>query len=251
MKFRLQIFVVGSLLLLYIHGFNINSKLQKLNKQTQLWAKNEIHKVFGATLGAFGLAQTSFAAEQPPATVGTPIPIATSVRSSQSSTFQKWSYSKLLEEVEKDGVEKLTFSPEGKKAVGVDSDGDRFAVDIPNDPNLLSFLVQHKVEINVAPLNSGNGAFGSTSGADGNSVTVPTNEVEKFVQTFGIPFIVTGALYVAPGLKALLPSKEDLEAAKKPSKAKSSKSGGLFGGGGPGRIGPRGPGGLDPESFAK
>jgi hypothetical protein len=78
-------------------------------------------------------------------------------KAAQPGTPEKWIYSKFLDQVEKDQVEKVTFSPDGKKAAGVDNDGDRFTCDIPNDPNLLSFLVQHKVEINVAPINANGG----------------------------------------------------------------------------------------------
>eukprot|EP01037_Dinobryon_pediforme_P018000 gene18000-18237_t len=85
-------------------------------------------------------------------------------RAAQAGVPEKWIYSKFLDEVEKNNVEKVTFSPDGKKAVGVDDDGDRFTVDIPNDPNLLSFLVQHKVEINVAPINA-NGGTGADAAA--------------------------------------------------------------------------------------
>ena len=87
----------------------------------------------------------------------TPQAVKTAPKAVQAGVPEKWIYSKFLDEVEKDNVEKVTFSPDGKRAVGVDDDGDRFTVDIPNDPNLLSFLVQHKVEINVAPINANGG----------------------------------------------------------------------------------------------
>lgn len=164
----------------------------------------------------------------------------------QPGAPEKWIYSKFLDEVEKNDVEKVTFSPDGKKALGVDNDGDRFTVDIPNDPNLLSFLVQHKVEINVAPIN----ANGGVGGAD-NAVVVPESQFERLLQTFIIPGIVTGAIYTYPAIKALFPSKEDVENAKKRANSPRPPQGpgGLFGP--PGRGGARGPGGLDPESFAK
>lgn len=168
-------------------------------------------------------------------------------RAVQPSAPEKWIYSKFLDEVEKNDVEKVTFSPDGKKAVGVDNDGDRFTVDIPNDPNLLSFLVQHKVEINVAPINA-NGGTGA--GAD-TAVTVPEGEVERFLQTFGVPGVLATAAFALPTAKLLFPSQEDLDNAK--NKPKPGPRGpGLFGGGGgPGRGGARGPGGLDPTAFAK
>ena len=101
-----------------------------------------------------------FAADYAPAS--TPPTLVPQVAKSSPKALQqgpptKWIYSKFLDAVEKNNVEKVTFSPDGKKALAVDDDGDRYTIDIPNDPNLLSFLVQHKVEINVAPINA-NGA---------------------------------------------------------------------------------------------
>lgn len=170
-------------------------------------------------------------------------------KAAQPGSVQKWSYSMFLDEVEKNNVEKVTFSPDGKKAVGLNDDGDRFSVDIPNDPNLLSFLVQHKVEINVAPLGNNNAFGGSGSAADGVTLSIPESETEKLVQTFVVPFLVTGALYAVPTIKLLLPTKDDLEKTK--TRPKQSRGPGLFGGPGNNFGGPRGPGGINPDSFAK
>lgn len=164
----------------------------------------------------------------------------------QAGVPEKWIYSKFLDEVEKDNVEKVTFSPDGKKAVGVDDDGDRFTVDIPNDPNLLSFLVQHKVEINVAPINA-NGATGA--GADAAPIVVPEGELDRLIQTFIVPGAITTGLFAVPSIKLLFPSKEERE--RKKNRTPTRRGGGLFGGGGPPGRGMRGPGGMDPESFAK
>ena len=102
----------------------------------------------------------SFAADYAPASAPPLVPqIAKSnaPKAAQSGPPTKWIYSKFLDEVGKNGIEKVTFSPDGKKALAIDDDGDRYTIDIPNDPNLLSFLVQHKVEINVAPINANGG----------------------------------------------------------------------------------------------
>jgi cell division protease FtsH len=177
----------------------------------------------------------------PQVTLAAPRPV-------QASTTEKWIYSRFLDEVENDRVEKITFSPEGKTAAGVNSDGDRFRVDIPNDPNLLSFLVQHKVEINVAPINN-NGALGAGAGA----VTVPQDSFERAMQTFVLPGLLTSLVFLLPAFKLLFPSKTDLENAAKKKKTGGKGRGGLFGGGGPSGMPSRGrgPGGLDPEQFAK
>jgi len=156
----------------------------------------------------------------------------------------KWIYSKFLDMVENNHVEKVTFSPDGKKAIGVDDEGDRFTVDIPNDPNLLSFLVQHKVEINVAPIN-GNGAAG-----DNAPLSIPESDLDKLIQTFGVPGVVASGIFLYPSYKILFSTKEERQKNKARPRGGGGRGGGLFGGGGPGR-GLRGPGGLDPESFAK
>jgi cell division protease FtsH len=175
----------------------------------------------------------------------------------QAGTPEKWIYSKFLDQVEKDGVEKVTFSPDGKKAVCVDNDGDRFTVDIPNDPNLLSFLVQHKVEINVAPINS-QGGIGSSNSAGGDMpVTVPKGELEKLMQTWVAPGAITASIFLLPSAQLLLPSKQDLDRRRQDQAERATRQPGPRGPGGfgspfgGGRGSARGPGGLDAESFAK
>jgi cell division protease FtsH len=205
-----------------------------------------IQKTFIAGIvGAASVATSSWAADYAPApsppqlsqTVQTP-------RATQPGAIEKWTYSYFLDSVENNKVEKVTFSPDGKKAIGVDSEGDRFSVDIPNDPNLLSFLVQHKVEINVAPLNNNGGVGAGENG----QLNVPSGDVDKVLQTFAVPLALNAGILAYPVVKTLLPSKEDLEKRKKP-KAPSGGPG-LFGGVGP-RLGGRGPGGLDPEALTK
>jgi cell division protease FtsH len=165
-------------------------------------------------------------------------------RAAQPGLPAKWIYSKFLDEVEKNHVEKVTFSPDGKKAVGVDEEGDKFTVDIPNDPNLLSFLVQHKVEINVAPINANTGlGAGETA-----PLSIPETDFDKLVQTFLVPGVLTTGIFLYPAYNLLATSDEERE---KKEKAKSAPGRGpnLFGGRGGGGL--RGPGGLDPETFAK
>ena len=144
----------------------------------------------------------------------------------QPGTPEKWIYSKFLDAVEKDKVEKVTFSPDGKKAVATDDDGDRYTIDIPNDPNLLSFLVQHKVEINVAPINAQGG-----TGADGAApLVVPEGAFDKLLQTFIVPGVLTSGIFLYPAFKILFPSKEDLEAKDKQSTGGPGGRPGGFGG---------------------
>lgn len=203
-----------------------------------------------ATIAGF-IGAPAFAADYAPSTPPptlVPDVVRSSPKAQQPGVPEKWIYSKFLDEVEKDDVEKVTFSPDGKKAVGVDTDGDRFTVDIPNDPNLLSFLVQHKVEINVAPINAQGGVS-----ADSTALAIPSSDLGKLIQTFILPGALTTGIFAYPAVKVLLPSKEDREKRVNRRNGAGQQRGGPPGGGlfGRGGGGARGPGGLDPESFAK
>ena len=55
-------------------------------------------------------------------------------------------YSEFLKLVNADKVEKVTFSSDGSKLLGVDVDGTRLQIEsLPNDPDLLSQLTIHKL----------------------------------------------------------------------------------------------------------
>lgn len=55
-------------------------------------------------------------------------------------------YSDLLKLVNADRIEKVTFSADGTKLLGVDVDGARVKIEaLPNDPDLLTQLTAHKV----------------------------------------------------------------------------------------------------------
>lgn len=213
------------------------------NNNNNIW-KTSLATLF--TIGSF--MGNSFAADYAPSSQPpqlTPQITKQAPKAAQAGVPEKWIYSKFLDEVEKNHVEKVTFSPDGKKAVGTDDDGDRFTVDIPNDPNLLSFLVQHKVEINVAPINANGGA-----GTDLAALVLPESSVDRLLQTFVLPGFFTALIFLLPTFKLLFPSQEDLDKPKQRSRS-APRGPGLFGGGGGGGPRPRGPGGLDPESFAK
>jgi cell division protease FtsH len=233
-------------------SFAFQSQPQGLRKISQLAMRLEGEKikktVIAGIVAVSTFASASWAVDYVPASAPPQLSPSISAlqtpRATQPGAVEKLTYSSFLDKVEKNEVEKVTFSPDGKKAVGVDSEGDRFSVDIPNDPNLLSFLVQHKVEINVAPLN--NNGIG---GVDNAPLSVPEDAVQKALQTFAIPLAINAGILAYPVVKYLLPSKDDLEKRKQP-RAPSSPGGGLFGAGGP-RLGARGPGGFDPESITK
>lgn len=55
-------------------------------------------------------------------------------------------YSDFLRLVNADKIEKVTFSADGTQLLGVDVDGTRVKIEaLPNDPDLLTQLTQHKV----------------------------------------------------------------------------------------------------------
>jgi len=63
-------------------------------------------------------------------------------------------YSDFLRLVNADRVEKVTFSADGTKLLGVDTDGARLKIEsLPNDPGLLNELTSHKVDVTVLPNN--------------------------------------------------------------------------------------------------
>merc|ERR1712176_1726285 len=63
-------------------------------------------------------------------------------------------YSDFLRLVNGDRIEKVTFSADGTKLLGVDTDGVRVKIEaLPNDPDLLTSLTTHKVDVTVLPNN--------------------------------------------------------------------------------------------------
>eukprot|EP00188_Purpureofilum_apyrenoidigerum_P004627 Plantae.Rhodophyta-Purpureofilum_apyrenoidigerum.ctg5358.p1 GENE.Plantae.Rhodophyta-Purpureofilum_apyrenoidigerum.ctg5358~~Plantae.Rhodophyta-Purpureofilum_apyrenoidigerum.ctg5358.p1 ORF type:complete len:781 (+),score=159.67 Plantae.Rhodophyta-Purpureofilum_apyrenoidigerum.ctg5358:32-2374(+) len=99
-------------------------------------------------------------------------------QSGQQKTVQRWRYSKFIDAVESDQVEKVTFSADGERVLAVDVDGNRYRLDaLPNDPNLLKTLTDHKVDVTVLPQQEENGAAG-------------------FLQSLIFPAILFGGIYL-------------------------------------------------------
>lgn len=70
-------------------------------------------------------------------------------------------YSDFLKLVNGDRIEKVTFSADGTQLLGVDTDGTRIKLEaLPNDPDLLSQLTAHKVDVTVLPSNEAAGGLG-------------------------------------------------------------------------------------------
>merc|ERR1719163_2502735 len=67
-------------------------------------------------------------------------------------------YSDFLKLVDSDKIEKVTFSADGSQLLGVDVDGTRIKIEaLPNDPDLLSQLTNHKVDVTVLPQQEASG----------------------------------------------------------------------------------------------
>lgn len=70
-------------------------------------------------------------------------------------------YSDFLKLVDANKVEKVTFSADGTQLLGVDTEGVRLKIEsLPNDPDLLTQLTSHKVDVTVLPANEGQGGLG-------------------------------------------------------------------------------------------
>lgn len=70
-------------------------------------------------------------------------------------------YSDFLRLVNGDRIEKVTFSADGTKLLGVDTDGVRIKIEaLPNDPELLTSLTTHKVDVTVLPTNEAANGLG-------------------------------------------------------------------------------------------
>lgn len=125
---------------------------------------NSLAAMLAAATIAFS--SPAFAVDVPPpspfANAGGQTPPAMMQKQSVS-TVEDIRYSDFVNAVEKDEIEKVSFSYDGKKLIAVDTDGVRVKLDsIPNDPELLTILTKHKVDVTVMPnqTNQGGGGFG-------------------------------------------------------------------------------------------
>ncbi len=62
-----------------------------------------------------------------------------------------WKYSKLIEEVQTNQVERVNLSADRSQAIATARDGQRYLVNLPNDPQLIDILSDNKVDISVLP----------------------------------------------------------------------------------------------------
>jgi cell division protease FtsH len=67
-------------------------------------------------------------------------------------------YSDFLKLVNANQIEKVTFSADGTKLLGVDVEGARLQIEsLPSDPDLLTQLTTHKVDVTVLPAQDASG----------------------------------------------------------------------------------------------
>lgn len=93
-------------------------------------------------------------ADMPPA-ANTDLPVIQQNAYGQPSDVR---YSDFLSLVNGDRIEKVTFSADGTQLLGVDVDGARVKIEaLPNDPDLLASLTNHKVDVTVLPAQEASG----------------------------------------------------------------------------------------------
>jgi cell division protease FtsH len=64
-----------------------------------------------------------------------------------------WKYSQFIQEVESQKVERVNLSADRSKAIATARDGNRYLINLPNDPQLIDILADNKVDISVLPQN--------------------------------------------------------------------------------------------------
>ncbi|CAM9378910.1 unnamed protein product [Chrysoparadoxa australica] len=134
--------------------------------------------------------------------------------SSMSQVPTEIRYSEFLKLLDKNEIEKVTFSSDGQRLIAVDTDGDRVRLDaLPNDPDLLNSLTKKKVDVTVLPAGADSAAQGGMIG--------------NILSTVGFPLLIFAGLF-------FLASR---------GRGEDGEQGGM-GGGGPGGMG-------NPQDFGR
>jgi cell division protease FtsH len=79
------------------------------------------------------------------------IALATAFLDKPSQSRETWKYSKLIQEVQSGRVERIQLSADRSRAVVPSQTGQSVIVNLPNDPQLISILTDHNVDISVSP----------------------------------------------------------------------------------------------------
>mmetsp|Transcript_36724 Transcript_36724/g.88519 ORF Transcript_36724/g.88519 Transcript_36724/m.88519 type:complete len:678 (+) Transcript_36724:216-2249(+) len=127
-----------------------------------LGANNGVQAFAPPRIGAAVRAPSSlFMADMPPAAPESSVESEMPVIQSRGGAPVDVRYSDFLKLVNGDRIEKVTFSADGTQLLGVDTDGTRIKLEaLPNDPDLLTQLTTHKVDVTVLPSNEAAGGLG-------------------------------------------------------------------------------------------
>lgn len=77
--------------------------------------------------------------------------LATALLDREPQTRGRWAYSDFLQRVEQGQVDKVIVSSDRSRAIATAQDGEKFAVDLLPDPELLDTLTGNDVDISVSP----------------------------------------------------------------------------------------------------
>jgi len=122
---------------------------------------NNVQAFAPAQLGAAARPTSLFMADMPPAAPEQSVESEMPVIQSRGGAPVDVRYSDFLRLVNGDRIEKVTFSADGTQLLGVDTDGTRVKLEaLPNDPDLLTQLTSHKVDVTVLPSNEAAGGLG-------------------------------------------------------------------------------------------
>lgn len=79
------------------------------------------------------------------------VALATAFFDRQPQSRETWRYTQLIDQVQKQKVEKVSISADRSLAQVVTQEGTRVMVNLPNDPELIDLLQQNNVDISVLP----------------------------------------------------------------------------------------------------
>ncbi|AFY80060.1 ATP-dependent zinc metalloprotease FtsH3 [Oscillatoria acuminata] len=77
--------------------------------------------------------------------------VATTFFENQTSNEETWRYSQFIQEVQNDRIDKVVITSDRSRAKVTAQDGKKVVVNLPNDPELLNILTEHRVNIEVSP----------------------------------------------------------------------------------------------------
>jgi cell division protease FtsH len=81
------------------------------------------------------------------------VALATAFLDRPQNEQSSWKYSQFIQEVQENKVERVNLSADRSKAIATARDGNRYLVNLPNDPELIDILANNQVDISVLPQN--------------------------------------------------------------------------------------------------